>query len=81
MGPAALVVSLVALLLSISVWFSVVGAPVGALAFAMGCLAIRRARRGHTRSWSGLASLVPSALAVLALPFFLWACNAWLICV
>ena len=80
-GPAALAIGLIAALLSATIWLSLLGAPVGVGGLVLGVLAIRAARKGGARSWTGIAGAVLSALAVLALPFFYWSCNAWMTCV
>jgi len=81
MGIAALAVGVIAALFSATVWFSLIGAPLGAVGLGLGVVAIVQARRQSTRSWTGVAGAVLSALALLALPFFYWSCNAWMTCV
>ena len=81
LGPAALAVSLVALLLSATIWLSFAGAPLGLVGIALALLALRGSRaRGRASKTAGVA-LVLSALAVLALPAFLVACSGGLECV
>ncbi len=80
-GLAALVVSVVAALLSATIWLSLLGAPLGLVGLALAFVALRRARASGRRSWTGGVAAALSALAALALPFFLWACNSWLSCV
>ena len=77
----ALAVSILAVLLSATVWLSFLGAPLGLVGLGLGLWAIRGARTRGTRSGMGLAAVVLSALAVVALPFFLVACNEGLSCV
>jgi len=81
LAPVAFVTSLLAALLSASVWLSFVGAALGLVAAGMGALALRAARRRQRRSWLAVAAVVLGTLAALALPFFLVACNEGLSCV
>lgn len=81
LGPLALLVSLFAALMAFSIWFSIVGVPLGAFAVVMGLAALRDARRRHERSPSAMAAVVLGTLAVLAFPFLLVACNESLSCV
>ena len=81
MGKGALAVSLIAVALSATVWLSLIGAPLGVAGLVLGGLAIKRARRDGRKTTMGWVAIGLSTLAVLALPFFGWACNSWLTCV
>jgi hypothetical protein len=80
-APIALAVSLIAVLLSATIWGSFVGAPLGLVAAVLALLALRGARARGERSRVAVAALVLACLAVLALPFFLVACIGGLECV
>ena len=81
LGPLALLVSLLAALMAFSIWFAIVGVPLGALAVVMGLVALRDARRRQERSPSAMAAVVLGTMSVLAFPFLLVACNESLSCV
>jgi hypothetical protein len=81
LGPIALGVSILAVALCVTIWLSLLGAPLGLVGLVLGFMAVRKERRAGRTSRSGVAAIVLSALAVLSLPFLAVACNSGLSCV
>ena len=75
MPLVALVLSIVAVLLSATIWLSFAGAPLGVVSLLLGLLALRAARRRGERSRAAIAAVVLSLVAIAALPVLLAVCN------
>lgn len=70
-GPAALVLSVFAAFLSVTISFPLAGALLGAVAFTLGALAVHGAHKENSESITGSMALGCSLLTVFALPFLL----------